>query len=98
MGHTWDVHRDYYRMYSSVTERLDVAKLLLIQDAGLVADYKKQTLDTIDVKKVQDCQFKGNIRCPYLIIGRTVSFIPYATSSNHRGAYAAFHVSFMGAC
>ena len=32
MGHTFDVHRDYYQHYSTIAKRLDIAKLLLIQD------------------------------------------------------------------
>lgn len=60
MGHTWDVHRDYYRQYSSVIERLDVSKLLLLQDSDRVAEFRKQGLDTIDVAMLHDTDFTGN--------------------------------------
>ena len=60
MGHTWDVHRDYYRQYSSVIERLDVSKLLLLQDSDRVAEFRKQGLDTIDVAMLHATDFTGN--------------------------------------
>ncbi len=59
MGHTWDVHRDYYRHYSSVIERLDVSKLLLIQDLDRVAEFRKQGLDTIDPALLTAADFAG---------------------------------------
>ena len=55
LGHTMDVHRDYYQHYGTIAERLDIAKLLIIQDKNIVSQYKHKTLD--DIRKVS---FTGN--------------------------------------
>lgn len=52
LGHTMNVHQVHYRQTSDVLERVDIAKILLIQDMGLVAKYKGQ--------KIQDIQIEGN--------------------------------------
>ena len=44
MGHTWDVHKDFYRQYDPVGERLDVAKLLMLQDQNKLNDYRDKNL------------------------------------------------------
>ena len=59
MGHSWDVHRDYYRQYSSVVERLDVAKLLLIQDTNRVNEYRRKGMTEIDIRALHDADFRG---------------------------------------
>lgn len=53
MGHTMNVHKVHYRQTSDVLERVDVAKVLLIQDLGLVGKYQG--------KRIQDIQIEGNI-------------------------------------
>jgi hypothetical protein len=60
LGHTFDVHRDYYRHYSTIGERLDIAKLLLIQDLNRVDEFKHKGLDQIDTEKVHQVTFRGN--------------------------------------
>lgn len=52
LGHTMNVHRVHYRQTSDVIERVDVAKILLIQDMGLVSKYRG--------KKLEDIQLNGN--------------------------------------
>ena len=61
MGHTWDVHRDYYRQYSSIAERLDVSKILLLQDTNQVDHFKKAGLDQIDVARLHRTDFTGKM-------------------------------------
>ncbi len=61
MGHTWDVHRDYYRQYDKVAERLDIAKLLIIQDQNKIHEYKKKGLAEIDLPQLHDLDFKGKV-------------------------------------
>ena len=62
MGHTWDVHRDYYRQYDKVVERLDIAKLLLIQDHNKVHENKKKGLAEIDLpQQLTDLDFQGKV-------------------------------------
>ena len=51
LGHTVDVHRTHYRARSDVIERIEVAKLLLIQDRGIVNQFVGKTL--------KDIQFSG---------------------------------------
>ena len=41
MGHTWEVHRTFYSHYDSIGERLEVAKLLMLQDQNKLNDYRK---------------------------------------------------------
>jgi hypothetical protein len=47
-----NMHRTHYRHTSDVLERIDVAKVRLIQDFGLVAKYQG--------KRIQDIQIEGN--------------------------------------
>ena len=59
MGHTWEVHRAFYREYSSVIERLDVAKVLLMQDTDQVAENRKKKISEIDVRTLRETPFNG---------------------------------------
>ena len=61
MGHTWDVHKDFYRQYDSVGERLDVAKLLMLQDQNKLNDYRDKNLGEIDVERLANAQFTGKV-------------------------------------
>lgn len=47
LGHTMDVHRVHYRQTSDIIERVDIAKLLMIQDMGLVGRFKGKNLEEI---------------------------------------------------
>ena len=58
MGHTWDVHKDFYRQYDPVGERLEVAKLLMLQDQNKLNDYRDKNLGEIDVEQLARAQFK----------------------------------------
>lgn len=51
LGHTLDVHKSHYRARSDVLERIEVAKILLIQDRGLVKQFVG--------KRLEDIQFEG---------------------------------------
>lgn len=51
MGHTEDIHKLYYQMRSDVIERIEVAKILLIQDYNIVNKY-------VD-KRLSDINFQG---------------------------------------
>ena len=58
MGHSWSVHQDFYGQYDTVGERLDVAKLLLLQDQNKLNDYRDKNLGEIDVEQLARAQFK----------------------------------------
>lgn len=66
LGHTLDVHRIYYRATSDVIERVDVAKLLLMMDAGDISKYKGKKLDDIqfedlfEASRSLDENYSGN--------------------------------------
>ena len=64
MGHTWDVHKDFYRQYDPVGERLDVAKLLMLQDQNKLNDYRDKNLGEIDVERLARAQFTDIVRVP----------------------------------
>lgn len=51
LGHTMNVHQTHYRQSSDILERVDVAKVLLIQDFGVVNQYIG--------KRLQDIQMEG---------------------------------------
>lgn len=51
LGHTMNVHRIHYRQTSDVLERVDIAKILLIQDLGFVSNCRG--------KRLQDIQIEG---------------------------------------
>ena len=61
MGHTWDVHRDYYRQYSTIAERLDVTKILLLQDKDRVHEYSRAGLKEIDIARLHEAEFTGKV-------------------------------------
>ncbi len=50
LGHTLNVHKEYYAQTSDILERVQVAKLLLIQDNGLVGRYHGKRLQDIPVE------------------------------------------------
>ncbi len=61
MGHTWEVHKTYYRHYDSIGERLDVAKLLMLQDQNKLNEYRKKGLTDIDPRLLQQASFRGKV-------------------------------------
>ena len=61
MGHTWEVHRTYYRHYDSIGERLDVAKLLMLQDQNRLNEYRQKGLTNIDPRLLQQASFRGKV-------------------------------------
>ena len=61
MGHTWEVHRTYYRLYDSIGERLDVAKLLMLQDQNKLNDYRQKGLKDIDHELLTQASFRGKV-------------------------------------
>ncbi|XP_021370026.1 uncharacterized protein LOC110461070 [Mizuhopecten yessoensis] len=54
LGHTMDVHRVHYRQTSDIIERVDIAKLLMIQDMGLVGRFKGKKLEEIQFNDLLD--------------------------------------------
>ena len=48
-GHTLDVHKIHYRQTNSVIERIEVAKLLLLQDHGRVAEFCNKNVSDIQL-------------------------------------------------
>lgn len=64
LGHTYNVHLEHYRQTSDVVERLDVAKVLLIQDSGLVSENRKKKLQDIELK---DISFRGKFHFLYIV-------------------------------
>lgn len=52
LGHTQKIHDQYYRQTSGLIERIDIAKLMLIQDHNLVSRYAN--------KKLEEIQFEGS--------------------------------------
>ncbi|XP_060563321.1 uncharacterized protein LOC132722776 isoform X3 [Ruditapes philippinarum] len=62
LGHTMNVHRVHYRQTSDVIERVDVAKILLIQDMGLVSKYRGKKLEDIQLNDVlQDVESEEGV-------------------------------------
>lgn len=51
MGHNVNVHKSHYRSRSDVLERLEIAKILMIMDHGVVNKYVG--------KNLKDIQFEG---------------------------------------
>jgi hypothetical protein len=51
LGHTQKVHDLVYRQTSGMIERLDIAKLMLIQEFNVVGKYQN--------KKLSEIQFDG---------------------------------------
>ena len=59
LGHTYDVHRDYYRHYDPIAERLDIAKLLILQDQNRVSEFLKDNNQVIDYGRLSKANFSG---------------------------------------
>ena len=51
-GHTLDVHKIHYRQTSSVIERVEIAKILLLQDYGRVQDFHNKKLSDIQLTEL----------------------------------------------
>ena len=54
LGHTMDVHETHYQNTEDFIERVNIAKLLLIQDGGLVGKYKEKSLSDIEFSGMQE--------------------------------------------
>lgn len=52
LGHTMKIHLNYYRQTSDILERVEIAKLLLIQDMGLVSQYRGKQLKDIQINDI----------------------------------------------
>ena len=51
LGHTQDVHKLYYKQTSGAIERIQIGKLMLLQDLNLVGQFRS--------KRLEDIQFEG---------------------------------------
>ena len=49
LGHTLDVHKIHYRQTSSVVERIQIAKILLLQDNNRVQEFANKSLREIQL-------------------------------------------------
>ena len=47
MGHTMDVHKAYYRATSGMIERMEIAKLMLIQERNKVGRFAGRDLSKV---------------------------------------------------
>ncbi|KAJ8045348.1 N-lysine methyltransferase KMT5A-B [Holothuria leucospilota] len=54
MGHTLNIHRVHYRCTSDLIERVDIAKLLILMDAGLTSRFKGKKLEDIQLEELID--------------------------------------------
>ena len=59
MGHSIDVHKIYYRATSDQIERMQVAKILLLQDSNRVHEFANKKLE--DIQLQGKCLFNGFI-------------------------------------
>ncbi|OWF39286.1 hypothetical protein KP79_PYT22706 [Mizuhopecten yessoensis] len=59
LGHTMNVHQTHYRQTSDMLERVEVAKILLVQDLNLVSKYGG--------KKLADIQLDGRFMSSHFI-------------------------------
>lgn len=50
LGHKVNIHKEHYRQVSGLIERVQIAKLLMIQDQDLSSKFKGHDLDQIDVE------------------------------------------------
>lgn len=50
MGHTENVHREYYRQQTDLLEKTKVAKLLLLAESGTIQQFYGKTIDEIELE------------------------------------------------
>lgn len=48
LGHTGKVHEQYYRQTSGIIERIEIAKLMLMQEHNLVGKFRNKDLSEVD--------------------------------------------------
>lgn len=64
LGHSIDIHKEFYRQTSADIERMQIAKLLLIQDYGLGARFAQQPLEKIELAgKTINTKKNNSIAC-----------------------------------
>lgn len=49
MGHTTDIHKNYYRLPNDIYQTAKISKLLLLSERGLLSKFKGKSLDDIDI-------------------------------------------------
>lgn len=64
LGHTKDIHQTYYKQTSGAIERIQLGKLMLIQDRNIVAQFQNKSLDEI--------QFKGKKKKKVLKLNKII--------------------------
>ncbi|XP_055959525.1 uncharacterized protein LOC126808789 [Patella vulgata] len=52
LGHSMDVHRVHYRQTSGLIERIDMAKLMLMQEFNLTSKYAGKRLEDIQLNEI----------------------------------------------
>ena len=67
LGHTRKVHEQHYRATSGLIERLDIAKLMLLQEGNLQGKFHGKALKEIS--------FEGNFFTGFGCIELTVLFL-----------------------
>ena len=50
MGHTLDVHKIHYRQTSSLIERIDIAKVMVLQENNLISKCAGKKLSEINLE------------------------------------------------
>ena len=50
LAHTAEVHENYYTQMSSSIERVEIAKVMLLQDRNLIGKYRNKNLADIDLQ------------------------------------------------
>ena len=52
LGHTSDIHKLHYRATSGFIERVNIGKLMLLQDLNLAGKFAGQKLQDIDISGI----------------------------------------------
>lgn len=52
LGHSLDIHKIHYRQTSGVIERVDIAKLMLLQEFDIAGKYAGKKLGDIDMQGI----------------------------------------------
>ncbi|XP_033740934.1 uncharacterized protein LOC117327839, partial [Pecten maximus] len=64
LGHTSEIHKLHYRSTSGFIERVNIGKLMVLQDLNIAGHFKGQRLQDIDIEDISDIMNNQGIQEP----------------------------------
>lgn len=72
LGHTMDIHKIHYRQMSGLIKKIDISKIMLIQEYNLMAKYAGKKLNDITLEGKVHVFLEKNCLIKHLVLQMAV--------------------------